>query len=115
MVKLIIFAVLIVSVRNSGTRDGKEVVQLYVRDKVGSVVTPIKELKRFAKVLIRAGDTRKVKFELPMKELALWNIDMKEVVEPGDFELQIGTASDNILLTKTIKVMIKCTGRERLN
>ena len=92
-----------VNIKNSGTRDGKEVVQLYVRDKVSSVVTPIKELKRFSKVLIKAGKTQKVKFELPMRELALWNIDMKEVVEPGDFELQVGTASDNILLTKTNK------------
>lgn len=96
-----------VNVKNTGTRDGKEVVQLYVRDKVSSVVTPVKELKRFAKVLIKAGERQKVKFELPMKELALWNIDMKEVVEPGDFELQVGTASDNILLTKTIRVVKK--------
>lgn len=93
-----------VNVKNSGTWDGKEVVQLYVRDKVSSVVTPIKELKRFAKVLIKAGDTQKITFELPMKELALWNVDMKEVVEPGEFELQVGTASDQILLNKTITI-----------
>jgi beta-glucosidase len=58
-------------------------------------------------VLIKAGETQKVTFELPMKELALWNVDMKEVVEPGEFELQVGTASDQILLNKTITVVKK--------
>jgi beta-glucosidase len=96
-----------VSVRNTGPRDGKEVVQLYVRDKVSSVVMPVKELKRFAKVFIKAGETEKVTFELPIKELALWNSDIKEVVEPGEFELQVGTASDHISLTKTINVISK--------
>jgi len=96
-----------VNVKNTGTRDGKEVVQLYVRDKVSSVVTPIKQLKRFSKVLIKAGETVKVNFELSMKGLSLWNIDMKEVVEPGEFEIQIGTASDKIFLTKNITVVEK--------
>ncbi len=96
-----------VDVTNSGAMDGKEVVQLYVRDKVSSVVTPIKELKRFKKVLIKAGETAKVNLDLPIQELSLWNIDMKNIVEPGEFELQIGTASDSILLTKTITVMKK--------
>jgi beta-glucosidase len=96
-----------VSVKNTGPRDGKEVVQLYVRDKVSSVVMPVKELKRFAKVFIKAGETEKVTFELPIKELALWNSDIKEVVEPGEFELQVGTASDHISMTKTINVIAK--------
>lgn len=96
-----------VEVENVGKQDGKEVVQLYVRDKVSSVVTPVKELKRFEKVLIKAGETKEVTFHLPMKELSLWNAEMQEVVEPGEFELQVGTASDNILLTKTISVIKK--------
>lgn len=96
-----------VDVTNSGAMDGKEVVQLYVRDKVSSVVTPIKELKAFKKVLIKAGETAKVNLNLPIQDLSLWNIDMKNVVEPGEFELQIGTASDSILLTKTITVLKK--------
>lgn len=96
-----------VNVKNTGTRDGKEVIQLYVRDKVSSVVTPVKELRRFSKVFIKAGDTQKITFKLPMKELSLWNIDMKEVVELGEFELQVGTASDKILLTKIITVINK--------
>ena len=93
-----------VEVANTGKRDGKEVVQLYVNDVVSSVVTPIKELRRFEKVFIPVGETRKVTFSLPMKELALWNSDMKEVVEPGDFELQVGAASDDIRLTEIITV-----------
>ncbi|GAP71626.1 beta-glucosidase [Candidatus Symbiothrix dinenymphae] len=91
-------------ITNTGTLDGKEVVQLYVRDEISSVVTPIKELKRFEKLLIKAGETKTVHFELPVAELALYNAKMEKVVEPGDFTLQIGTASDNILLKKTISV-----------
>ena len=93
-----------VEVRNAGARDGKEVVQLYVNDVVSSVLTPVKELKRFEKVFIKAGETVKITFDLPMKELSLWNAVMKEVVEPGEFELQVGAASDNIFLTKIITV-----------
>lgn len=79
-----------VDVKNSGKFDATEVVQLYVQDKVGSVVRPIKELKRFEKVNIKAGATKKVVFELPVSELAFWNIDMEYVVEPGDFRLWVG-------------------------
>ena len=78
--------------------------QLYVRDKVSSVVTPVKELKRFEKVFIKSGEAVTVRFDLPMSELALYNADMKKVVEPGEFELQVGTASDQIKLIKTIEV-----------
>jgi len=64
-------------------------------------------LKRFEKVFIKAGESVKISFDLPMSELALYNVDMKKVVEPGEFELEIGTASDNILLTKIIQVKEK--------
>ncbi len=93
-----------VVLKNTGKRNGKEVVQLYVRDLVSSVVTPVKELKRFSKVPIKAGETKEVVFVLPVKELSLWDENMDEVVEPGEFELQVGTASDHILLTKIINV-----------
>jgi beta-glucosidase len=96
-----------VIVKNTGKRDGKEVVQLYVRDEVSSVVTPVMELKRFSKVLIKAGETTVVTFELPIRELSLWNEKIEEVVEPGEFELMAGTASDNILLKETIQVVHK--------
>jgi beta-glucosidase len=94
-----------VTLTNTGSADGKEVVQLYVRDKVSSVVTPIRELKRFEKVFLKAGESKTVTFNLPVEELALYNAEMKKIVEPGEFELQIGSSSENILLRKTIEVI----------
>jgi len=96
-----------VRLKNTGSVDGKEVVQLYVRDKVSSVVTPVQQLKGFKKVFIKAGESVKVSFDLPMEDLALYNVDMKRVVEPGEFELQVGGASDQIKLRDTIEVVEK--------
>lgn len=79
--------------KNTGNCDGTEVAQLYVRDKVGSVTRPVKELKRFTRVTLKPGETKNVSFTLPIEELAFWNIDMKKVVEPGDFTLWVGTNS----------------------
>lgn len=75
--------------KNTGRYEGTEVVQLYVQDKVGSVVRPVKELKRFERVTLAPGETRTLTFELPVSELAFWNIDMEYVVEPGDFRLWV--------------------------
>jgi beta-glucosidase len=69
--------------------EGTEVAQLYVQDRVGSVVRPVKELKRFERVTLAPGQTKTVSFELPVAELAFWNIDMEYVVEPGDFRLWV--------------------------
>lgn len=96
-----------VIVKNTGHVDGKEVVQLYVRDKVSSVVTPIHQLKGFKKVFIKAGESAKVTFDLPIENLALYNAEMQKVVEPGEFELQVGGASDQIKLKETIEVVPK--------
>ena len=93
-----------VEVENTGKRDGKEVVQLYVRDKISSVSTPIKQLKAFKKVFIKAGEKKIVTLEGPMSELALYDVRMKPVVEPGEFEIQIGSSSDRIHFNKTILV-----------
>ena len=93
-----------VLVKNTGKREGKEVVQLYVRDKVSSVATPVQQLKAFDKVSIKAGETKTVELELPVDELALYNARMQRVVEPGEFEIQIGSASDHIHFVKTITV-----------
>lgn len=82
-----------VEVTNTGEYTATEVVQLYVRDKVGSVTRPVKELKGFQRVTLQPGETRTVTFSLPAGELAFWNIDMKKVVEPGEFELWLGTNS----------------------
>lgn len=78
-----------VTVRNTGKYAAEEVVQLYVRDLVGSVVRPVKELKGFERVALAPGETKTVSFELPVSELAFWNIDMEYVVEPGEFNLWI--------------------------
>ncbi len=78
-----------VSLKNSGACDGTEVVQLYVRDLVGSIARPVKELKAFRRVSLASGESAEVTFELPVSELAFWNIDMKYTVEPGDFQLWV--------------------------
>lgn len=74
---------------NSGEYDATETVQLYVRDLVGSVVRPVKELKRFERVTLKAGETKHCRFELPVEDLAYWNFDMEYVVEPGYFDLWV--------------------------
>lgn len=86
------------NVRNTGNRDGAEVVQLYVRDCVSSVTTPMSALKDFEKVFIKSGESRKVELAIPMQDLALWNEQMKRVVEPGQFEVYVGSSSKDIRL-----------------
>ena len=83
--------------KNTGERTATEVAQLYVQDCVGSVVRPVKELKRFERVELAPGETKTVTFELPVAELAFWNFDMEYVVEPGDFRLWVAgdSASGN--------------------
>lgn len=93
-----------VTIRNAGNRDGLEVPQVYVRDRVSSVVMPVQELKGFEKVLIKKGETVQAKISIPVKELALYNKNMEKIVEPGVFELQIGRASDDIRIKKVITV-----------
>ena len=78
-----------VELTNTGKYEATEVVQLYVRDLVGSVVRPVKELKGFRRVTLAPGETVTVEFDLPVSDLSFWNIDMEHVVEPGDFQLWI--------------------------
>jgi len=94
-----------VNIKNAGSVDGKEVVQLYVRDVVSSVVTPIKQLKAFQKVAVKAGETKSVRLTLPINDLFLYNKEMKRVIESGEYELQIGAASNDIKITKKITVI----------
>ena len=75
--------------KNSGEYDATEVAQLYVRDLVGSVVRPVKELKRFERVTLKAGESKHCRFELPVADLAYWNRDMEYVVEAGKFQLWV--------------------------
>lgn len=82
-----------VNLKNTGKYDGTEVVQLYVQDKVGSVTRPVKELKAFQRVELKAGEIKTVTFTLPVSDLAFWRYDMTYGVEPGDFKLWVGTNS----------------------
>lgn len=79
-----------VTLTNTGRREATEVVQLYVRDMVGSVTRPVKELKSFRRVALKPGESARVEFKLPVAELAFHGIDMERRVEPGRFTLWIG-------------------------
>lgn len=81
------------TLKNTGQFDGTEVVQLYVQDKVGSVTRPVKELKRFQRVTLQAGETTQLVLRLPVSDLAFWGYEMNYAVEPGDFTLWVGTNS----------------------
>ncbi|MFT2008327.1 beta-glucosidase BglX [Pontibacter sp. 13R65] len=85
-----------VTVTNSGSREGQEVVQLYIRDLVGSVTRPVKELKGFQKINLKAGESREVTFQISIDDLKFYNSDLKFVAEPGDFKLFIGTNSRDV-------------------
>lgn len=93
-----------VNIANTGNRDGKEVIQLYIKDKVSSVATPVQQLKAFKKVLIKTNDQVKITLKVPVSELGLYNERMQYVVEPGEFEVQIGNSADNIFVSKTVVV-----------
>lgn len=93
-----------VNVRNTGSRDGKEVVQLYVNDRVSSVTTPQKMLKGFDKIELKTGEQKTVTFDLPYDELALWNASMQRVVEPGEFVVMIGRSAEDIALSGSFVV-----------
>lgn len=80
---------------NTGKYAATEVVQLYVQDKFASITRPVKELKRFTRVTLEPGEKKVVTLELPVSELAFWNIDIKKVVEPGDFGLWIAGSSQS--------------------
>ncbi len=95
-----------VEVTNLGKRAGAEVVQMYIRDVVSSVTRPIKELKGFQKVFLQPNETKKVKIEITPESLAFWDINMKYVVEAGDFEIMVGTSSRNEDLMKVILKVI---------
>ena len=85
-----------VTVTNTGSRDGAEVVQLYIRDLVGSVTRPVKELKGFEKIFLKAGESRKVSFSITPELLKFYNYDLQFVCEPGDFDVMICGNSRNV-------------------
>lgn len=85
-----------VTLTNTGNRDGAEVVQLYIRDVVGSSTRPVKELKGFQKVFLKAGESREVSFKITPDLLKYYNYDLQYVAEPGTFDLMIGTDSRDV-------------------
>jgi beta-glucosidase len=89
-------------VTNTGKREGAEVVQMYIRDLVSSVTRPVKELKGFQKVTLRPGETKSVAFDITPDLLAFYDVKMKYVVEPGDFEIMIGNSSRDEDLQKVV-------------
>lgn len=82
-----------VTVTNTGTRAGKETVQLYIRDMVGSITRPVKELKGFRKIELKPGESKTVSFTISVEDLKFYNSDLKYVAEPGDFKVFIGANS----------------------
>jgi beta-glucosidase len=89
-----------VDVRNTGSRVGDEVVQLYLRDLVASVSRPVKELKGFQRITLQPGETRRVEFLVGAEQLGLWNREMRFVVEPGEFQVMVGANSEAVIETK---------------
>jgi beta-glucosidase len=85
-----------VTVQNTGTRDGEEVAQLYLRDLVGSSSRPVKELKGFQKVMLKKGETKTLTFRLTPDDLAFYNDELKRVAEPGDFQVFVGGNSRDV-------------------
>jgi len=95
-----------VQVTNKGKLAGDEIVQMYIRDVVSSVTRPVKELKGFARISLKPGETKKVIFDITPEKLAFHNIDMKYVVEPGAFEIMTGPSSNDADLQK-IELTVK--------
>ena len=97
------------TVRNTGSRAGVAVPQLYVRDLLASAVRPVKELKAFGRVELRAGEVARVTFEVPTDMLCFTGIEGRRIVEPGQFELQVGASSADIRL----RALVEVTGSAR--
>lgn len=89
-------------VTNTGQREGTETVQMYIRDRISSVTRPVKELKGFSKVSLQPGETKTVSFDITPESLAFWDVNMKYVVEPGEFEIMVGNSSRDSDLQKVI-------------
>jgi beta-glucosidase len=93
-----------VDVTNTASRDGTEVVQVYISDDIASVVVPNRALKGFDKVVIPAGKTKTVKIPIKVQDIGVWNSRMKYVVEPGSFTVLVGSSSEDIRGNTTFTV-----------
>ena len=96
---------LTVKVKNTGKVEGKEVIQVYFNDKISSVATPVKVLKGFTKVKLMPSETKIVEIEIPYSEFGLWDKNMNYIVEPGEFEIMVGSSSKDISLKDEFKVV----------
>ena len=94
----------VVTVTNTGKHDGAEVVQLYIRDLVGSITRPVRELKGFNKIFLRAGESKTVSFTITRDLLRFYDYDLNYVAEPGDFDIMIGGNSQAV---KTARLTLK--------
>ena len=94
----------VVTVTNTGKRDGAEVVQLYIRDLVGSITRPVRELKGFEKVFLKAGESKTVSFKITPELLRFYDYDLNHVAEPGDFDVMISGSSQ---AEKTARLTLK--------
>jgi beta-glucosidase len=94
-----------VNVKNTGDRAGAEVVQLYLEDVVSSVSTPVQELRGFAKVVLPPGETKVCTFQLTPDDLALYDANLRRVVEPGQFRVMVGASSEDIRLRTEFQVL----------
>lgn len=92
-----------VDVKNTGAVAGKEVVQMYLANKVNSVSTPIMALKGFDKIALQPGETKTVKFIVDKDDIAIWNAQMKHVTEPGPFDIMIARSAEDVVLKKTVE------------
>ena len=91
-------------VTNRGERAGEEVVQLYVRDVVGSVTRPVKELRGFVRVSLAPGETARVRFDLAVRALAFRDVDLRRVVEPGRIAVMLGASSEDVRLEGSFEI-----------
>ena len=93
-----------VTVTNTCKYDGAEVVQLYIRDLVGSITRPVKELKGFDKIFLKAGESKTVSFKITPELLRFYDYELNFVAEPGDFDIMIGGSSQSV---KTAHLSLK--------
>ena len=92
------------SITNTGSMDGEEVVQLYIKDILSSVARPVLELKGFQRVTLKAGETKEVSFKITPDLLEMLNEKMQTVIEPGTFRIMIGSSSRDLWLKQNIEV-----------
>lgn len=84
-----------ITVKNTGERDGDEIVQLYIRDMAGSITRPVKELKGFKRIHLKKGESREVSFEITPDMLKFYNYNLNYVCEPGEFQIMAGSSSED--------------------